>query len=584
MKKKLLLFLSTISMLGLFTLSLSVHPSSYIKEAKAETAESWDVYINDEIYDKKTIYYTGSDPITINHINLNIDSNVYNITDKTNLDLTFNGENFNFLLVSNGSGLFSFTPNLSGTYSIKVKYLVEATSTTYTTNLSFKTTAKEGAPTFEPFSFSANALHNQKYYFPDAISNDGSITSRGLYCVNNATYYSASFDSSNNKYYFDFSTASFTDANLIDNIGKFYAVITATNSVSNTTVGQFITTKYELRDEEARKATNFFNSANWYNASPLSTSVTLNSPSFYKGAFKINDGIKIPINLSGLTSGGWVVMCVGQMPIDNRCASWGASTTNTGFYFRFYGKSSGEVYVDIQYGDKYGGVTGLKGDYYLGVLDSNYVELQMSPFDLETYPDKFDQFEIKFNKVLFEGLGLDGCVISDMADDEGYVYLSSYNYGGGVINLSKTIASVDRGKPVVSLNEDIIVQGYMGDLVSLPTARAVDEVDGDIEASLLNVIGPNQKTITVINNRFMMSLEGEYQVTYSATDSCGNVGYASYTIKSLNPNPYTPKEDDFDIDALYEINNTPLIIVGVISAIVFIGLLSGLIIIINKRY
>lgn len=579
MKKKLLLsILATLFMCASVSTPLLFNHFDEFKEVNAATTKC-EIYVNDKEYDKNTVYDVG-DVVIINSIKITYTDTGQEILDK-DLSLTINGVDVSGMLSAYGISGAKFTPNEVGSYKLKIK------ATDFNKTYTFKTALKEGTPIFNPFSFSHAAINNERYYFPHATATstlDPNISyTRKITSVSSGQEYDVT-ESDENGYYFDFATHSFTG--LTDNIGKFYVTIIATNSIGEAKGSEIITTKYRLRDADARANNNFFNASNWVGASfPGSNDVQLGSPSYYKGCLKLEDGLKLPLYLSGLSADYWTVLCIGQMPKDNRCSSWGGSNNDTGFYFRFYYDNDNSVIrVDIQYCDSYGGKTALSGNYYLGSLDNGYVELQMSPFNLDVYPDKYDQFEIRLNGVLFEAMGIEGCSLKDLADDEGYVYISSYSYGNARINIKNSIGIVDRNVPEIVLDSDIVSRGYMGELVTLPLASGHDEVDGVINARLTSVLSPNKEKITVINNRFILGEEGDYVVKYSSTDSCGNVGTSEYIIHSLNPSPYVPHNDDYDLTALNDVNNVPLIIIASVTAILFLGTIVLMIFIIKKRY
>ena len=75
----------------------------------------------------------------------------------------------------------------------------------------------------------------------------------------------------------------------------------------------------------------------------------------------------------------------------------------------------------------------------------------------------------------------------------------------------------DTEKPIISVTFDT-AQLYLGDTLVLPTATAKDDVDGDVEVSVVIVFN----NVTVATSSFVVNEKGVYTVVYTAKDSAGN--------------------------------------------------------------
>ncbi len=91
-------------------------------------------------------------------------------------------------------------------------------------------------------------------------------------------------------------------------------------------------------------------------------------------------------------------------------------------------------------------------------------------------------------------------------------------------------AQEDTTAPEITVNGSVPAAGEVGDVITLPSATAQDDVDGAVEAEV-SVTGPDGIGIAVENNTFTAQTAGDYTVTYTASDKAGNDAVETFTIR-----------------------------------------------------
>src|SRR5690606_28927206 len=90
----------------------------------------------------------------------------------------------------------------------------------------------------------------------------------------------------------------------------------------------------------------------------------------------------------------------------------------------------------------------------------------------------------------------------------------------------------DNESPIITLEPDSNpVLRSVGDQFTLPTAIAIDNVDGELDNNNIEVdVTSIQSYYNAGLNKFIFTLEGTYVVTYSVFDDAGNEGTLTLTI------------------------------------------------------
>ena len=101
----------------------------------------------------------------------------------------------------------------------------------------------------------------------------------------------------------------------------------------------------------------------------------------------------------------------------------------------------------------------------------------------------------------------------------------------------------DTDRPVLTVEGGLDdVTATKGDQITVRSASATDEVDGNVNVTVKVAFGVTE--ITVTDGKFVAENEGVYTVTYIATDEAGNTIEKTYSITVADPAPapLTPSE------------------------------------------
>ena len=331
-------------------------------------------------------------------------------------------------------------------------------------------------------------------------------------------------------------------AYLSDGIGKYYINVTATNSYGSTVLEREIYVKPDVVGEEAVKSANYLNEDNWalssYNT--FDQSIHLAGPTYYKAGLNLEKGIFIYFNVDQLidksTIDNWFSFGFSTHPGNGKYGSF-----SQGLYFMFF-YQNGAFRYNMQYVTEEKVAIDIKNNEPLAVNFEGETSLAIYPFDVSLDPSMYDNIDVSLNGGKVDSFEIYKIARSEMMDDEGFVYLN-YSYSND--REETTFDPFETNNPMVSLNRirfadvtaptltiegDIPTVGKVGDKITFPTAKAVDETDGEVEAYLSSIVDASGVGITVINNTATFSSPGEYKVYYKATDLSGNVATFVSTI------------------------------------------------------
>ena len=106
-------------------------------------------------------------------------------------------------------------------------------------------------------------------------------------------------------------------------------------------------------------------------------------------------------------------------------------------------------------------------------------------------------------------------------------YYTKDEYGSETVETFDIEIKADGEKPVISVDFDIET-GTVGAEISLPSATATDNADGNVSVSVSVTFGDTE--VTVEDGKFTPSEAGIYTVTYTAKDASGHTAIVSREI------------------------------------------------------
>lgn len=454
------------------------------------------------------------------------------------------GKDISNKVSENEDGRLCFKPLRIGEYTLRVL------SNDYSTNSAAKrillnVRRHEHYPVFdEDYVFPKNARVSSEYLIPKVSAHDiddGDADNDIAYRYG-AYYYSNSgarrdivlSQKEDGTYYF---LPKNEKAYINDGLGKYFVTVEAENKYGISTLEREIYVKPDIVGEEAMKSENLFNPKNW-SSSSYSTfgehSLTVAGSTYYKAGLSIDSGIFLYFDVQQLLDktglDNWFSFGLSAHPGPGK---YGSSAQ--GLFFMFF-YQNGAFRYNMQYVTTEGVHIDIKNNEPLASDFSGETSLAVYPFDVEKDASMYDNIDVALNGSKVESFEIYKVARSEMCDDEGFVYLN-YGYSNAGEETSfdpelvtnnpivtiKRLRIEDRIAPVITLKGDVPTEGQVGESLAFPEASAVDETDGEVEAYLSSIIGPDGTAITVINNIAKFSFPGTYTVRYRAVDLSGNI-------------------------------------------------------------
>ena len=441
-------------------------------------------------------------------------------------------------LYRNEDDKLCFKPLQTGTYTLRIA------STDYSYNTSsrrieFDALNKPNYPRFVgQVQFDKRARNNEKYYFPvpqveDDSGNPGNITIdySGYFYTDGNIKTNIVVKEDEKGYYF---LPSEYDNVKTDGVGNYFLTITATNSYGTSYAEQDIWVKYPTTGKESTKKENIYNKYNWASNNLNSINgenVYLGGSTYYKAGLPLEDGIEVNFSILDLknkaTYDTWFSFALLKHP---GIAKY--SDNNVGLYLMFF-YENGAFRYNAQYVFEDGTHLDIKNNEVLYAEIPSEFSFKIQPFDVSLDASMYDNVELFLDGQKCESFEVYKIERSNFMDDEGQVYLS-YGYynahesGDSFDTTSNSkvrlnsIAYSDFTAPTIELLGECPSEGKVNEEILLPNAKAIDDVDGEVEATLLSVKNEKDRGVTVINNVFIPKENGVYKITYAATDSSGN--------------------------------------------------------------
>ena len=174
-----------------------------------------------------------------------------------------------------------------------------------------------------------------------------------------------------------------------------------------------------------------------------------------------------------------------------------------------------------------------KADDYL--LDTYLVEISETEVKLPvpSIPDKW-----AYSVTLKDGETVLGESITaylfEKTGDYTLVYKMHVN-GSLTEILEKTVTlKVGDTKPPVIITDGYDKEYFVGDKLVIQTATVIDNVDGEMTATVTLVFNGSEQAID--SGEFTLKKKGDYTLTYQAVDSSGNEGILTYEFTVLPKN------------------------------------------------
>ncbi len=478
-----------------------------------------------------------------------VDGNVpytYKLLNPSNKDITHN-------TYINDNGKIAFVPIESGDYIFRVS----ASDYSYNTNSKRFNISIINRPHYPVFvgepPFSIIARRSSKYYFPEGNARDIELENpdnnmtyaySGYFYDNSNAKHEIEIKQDNNGYYFE--PLDYEPYRDLDGTGKYYLSISATNSYGTTYFEKEIWVKYDLTGSDAYLNSNLCNKSNWA-LNKINkfenNKVYIAGTTFYKAGLLLENGVKINFSILDMVSNNgedkWFSLSLLKHPGNAR---YGNPNNDCGLYFMFFERNN-NLLMNIQYIYSDGTYRDITNSTVIYSEIPEDITLEVTPFDTSLDASMDDNISIFLDGSQVESFEISKIYRSDMADDEGFVYLAA-GYNNLKDNQAKTfeesnnpkftinsILNTDKTAPEISLLGDFPVSSKGSKEIILPEAKGIDETDGEIAAQLLRVKDPNGKSITVINNKFIPKKNGTYIVIYSASDTSGNTSLLEKTIE-----------------------------------------------------
>lgn len=243
---------------------------------------------------------------------------------------------------------------------------------------------------------------------------------------------------------------------------------------------------------------------------------------YYKNPLSLDDGyISMSFAITALSNKGdndsWI--CFAFITAGSFTSP--AGFASEGLYF-WFGNASGSLSVSAAYktgaGVEYILQAASVGDFE--AVGDHKIDIMVSGQGLRLF---VDNAEISNESV-------EGIYVEDLVDANNCMFLSVAHYiaDGNREDAACEIYSLsyvndkDLTPPVISVG-DVQATGRTGEEITLPEATATDDVDGTV-ICMLSVTAPDEQAVSVINGKFTPEMTGRYIVTYTATDSSGNIG------------------------------------------------------------
>ncbi len=449
-------------------------------------------------------------------------------------------------------GHLKFKPLRIGEYTLRIL------SSDYSTNNAAKrillnVRRHEHYPVFdEDYVFPKDARVSSKYLIPKVSAHDideGEADNEIIYRYG-AHYFSNSgsrrevnlLQEEDGTYYF---IPKNEKAYLSDGLGKFFITVEAENRYGVSTLEREIYVKPDIVGEESMKNENLFDSKNWSSSSYSNfgaDSLTVAGPTHYKAGLSIDKGVILTFSVEQLidksTIDNWFSFGLSAHPGPGK---YGSSAQ--GLFFMFF-YQNGAFRYNMQYVTNEGVHIDIKNNEPLAADFGGETTLAVYPFDVEKDPSMYDNIDVSLNGGKVDSFEIYKVSRSEMADDEGFVYLN-YGYNNmdektsfdpelstnNPIVKIKRLRIEDRIGPIITLKGEIPSSAKVGDVLLFPEATAVDETDGDVEAYLSSIVDEDGVGMTVINNKATFQKPGIYTVRYRAVDLSGNIGTLERTIE-----------------------------------------------------
>lgn len=239
------------------------------------------------------------------------------------------------------------------------------------------------------------------------------------------------------------------------------------------------------------------------------------------------------------------------------------SLTSTIFGNEFNGFTSGKFYFSVGIIDVYG-----QSSFMISSINSlnissktvkdtaypiinilgEYGELRLNKGDKLEIFKAVAGYSIEPNQSLTTTFSKDGIVLSDMSgtkldnvssDSSYFIEINEYgkyelvysvNSENGKNTIKKyTFIVLDNDCPNVSLSGKVPYSAKIGEIV-LPKVTSTDSSTKNV-ITFISIYDPYGSVVSVKNNKFVASFEGQYIVRYTAIDEAGNTTYREFAIK-----------------------------------------------------
>lgn len=138
------------------------------------------------------------------------------------------------------------------------------------------------------------------------------------------------------------------------------------------------------------------------------------------------------------------------------------------------------------------------------------------------------------------------------------------------------------GVPTITLSDadKQACNGYINEIICLPNPILVDDKDNQVEVI---VSGPNGFSSN--DRMFLITVPGEYKVTYIAENAKGEKSMATYSFNRTEKKTFFDENSDVFIDTMGNVSSTttPVIIFIVIGSVLLIGVAVVLVILLKRR-
>ncbi len=134
-----------------------------------------------------------------------------------------------------------------------------------------------------------------------------------------------------------------------------------------------------------------------------------------------------------------------------------------------------------------------------------------------------------------------------------------------VIEETTTLIVSDTTSPDIT-TDGYDLEYYVGDTISILTAKVTDNVDKDLTATVKLYCG--EQELTIVDGKYTFTSVGEYKIVYNSTDTAGNSASLEYKL-SVVERPVDPNQKN-NLILYIGIGAGVLVIVGAVIAVVLI--------------